>query len=217
MTIISPSLLSCDFLNIESEMCAFDGAGDFWFHLDIMDGHFVPNLTFGHPVVKQIAKISKHPLDAHFMVSNPQFFIDTFKDYNVHNVTFHIEVCPSPVELIDKAKNYYQSVGLSLRPSTPITAISDDLLAKIDLLLIMTVEPGFSGQKFMEDSYERVEYFNQRKKSLNLNFQIQVDGGVNQQIAKKLIDAGADNLVAGSYTFNVPRSDYIKQVETLRS
>lgn len=213
--IISPSILACDFLNIEAELNCFQGFKDTWFHLDIMDSHFVPNLTFGHPIVKLISQKTKIPLDAHFMVSNPEFFIDTFKDYNIHNFTFHIESTQNTLELVKKAKTIYPSVGLSLKPKTPLSEITDELLKEIDLILIMSVEPGFGGQSFIESSYERVEYFNKLKDKYP-QLTIQVDGGVSNINAQKLKESGADNLVAGSYIFKDGPLTYKEKVESLR-
>ena len=217
MTIISPSLLACDFLNIESEIKAFEGFNDLWFHLDIMDSHFVPNLTFGHPIVEKISKKTQIPLDAHFMVSNPEFFIDTFKDYNIHNFTFHYEACDNPLELIKKAKAKYPSVGISIKPKTDPSVITDEMLEELDLILIMSVEPGFGGQSFIEASYDKVAYFKKLKEEKYTKLQIQVDGGVKDINAKKLIEHGATNLVAGSYVFKEGPSTYKEKVESLRS
>lgn len=219
MTTISPSILACDFLNIEPELRAFDGATNFWFHLDIMDGHFVPNLTFGHPIAKQINKVTSHLLDAHFMVSNPEFYIDTFKDYKIHNFTFHFEATIGNDEclrLVKKAKELYKSVGISIKPKTKLNELSDELLQEIDLLLVMSVEPGFGGQSFIENTWTKLENIKAVKDRLNLSFDVQVDGGVTNENSKKLIEYGANNLVAGSYIFKVSPQDYIKQLETLR-
>ena len=216
MVTISPSLLSCDFLNIEKEMNCFHGTKNLWFHLDIMDGHFVPNLTFGHPVVKKICQISSHKVDAHLMVVNPEFYIDTFKEYNIHNLTFHLEGCTDANKLIDIAKKYYPSVGISIKPDTSIDKIPEEVLSSINLLLVMSVMPGFGGQQFIEETYKRLMQVVKLKKKYNASFQIQVDGGVSKSNAKKLTDLGVDNLVAGSYIFNANSKDYIKQVEALR-
>lgn len=216
MVTISPSLLSCDFLNIEKELKAFEGQKDFWFHLDIMDGHFVPNLTFGHPFVEKIAKKTNQKLDAHFMVTNPLFYIETFKDYGIHNLTFHIEADQNPINLIKEAKKYYKSVGISIKPKTPVTAMSDELLKTIDLVLVMSVEPGFGGQKFIEETYSKIKELNQRKKELNLSFEIQVDGGVSDSNSKELIECGTTNLVAGSFVFNKGPTEYANQINKLR-
>jgi len=216
MVTISPSILACDFLNIEPELRSFLGVENFWFHLDIMDGHFVPNLTIGHPVVKLLSTITDHKLDAHFMVTNPDFYIETFKDFKIYNFTFHAEATDNPIELIKKAKTLYPSVGISIKPNTPVASLSDDVLREIDLLLVMSVEPGFGGQSFMQGTYEKLKQIKERKKQLNLAFSIQIDGGVNAENAKKLIQHGADNLVAGSFIFKGNPQDYKINVEKLR-
>lgn len=217
MVTISPSLLACDFLNIESELRAFDGFENLWFHLDIMDSHFVPNLTFGHPIVSLISKKTSIPLDAHFMVTNPKFYIETFKDFNIHNFTFHYEACENPLELILEAKKIYPSVGLSIKPGTSVNVLTDEILQELDLVLIMSVEPGFGGQSFIEETYEKIHALNEKKKEIKTSFSIQVDGGVKDINSKKLIDAGADNLVAGSYVFKEGASSYKTKVESLRN
>ncbi|WP_127715540.1 ribulose-phosphate 3-epimerase [Halobacteriovorax sp. HLS] len=217
MTTISPSLLACDFLNIESELGHFSNFKNIWFHLDIMDSHFVPNLTFGHPIVEKISKKTKIKLDAHFMVSNPEFFINTFKDFEIHNFTFHLEATTDPLSLIKKAKEYYPSVGISIKPNTECSLITDEILREIDLILIMSVEPGFGGQSFIEDTYSKIKYFKKLKDSSHPNLVIQVDGGVNKENSHKLIKAGANNLVAGSYIFKDGPSSYSAKIESLRS
>lgn len=216
MIIISPSILSADFLNLQSEIEKFNGCHDLWFHLDVMDGHFVPNLTFGKTVLKNLHNITKHKLDAHFMVSNPEFFVEEFKDIGVHNFTFHWEATHHPDRLLQYAKQFYKSVGISLNPGTSHTLIPEYLLRQIDLILIMSVNPGFGGQSFINGVIEKIEYFKQVQESINPNLIIQVDGGVKDTNAKELIEAGANNLVAGSYIFNEPSRDYIKQVNSLR-
>jgi ribulose-phosphate 3-epimerase len=213
--IVAPSLLSCDFLNIESELKKFDTAKDIWFHLDIMDSHFVPNLTFGSPIIKNMSKRTSHKLDAHLMVTNPDFFIEDMKDLGLHNFTFHWEAATHHDRLIHKAKQYYPSVGVSLNPSTPVNVIPDYILSKLDLVLLMSVNPGFGGQSFIEGVVDKVKELNNLKKKYNLNFEIQVDGGVNDKNAKTLSEAGATNLVAGSFIFK--SDDYLKQIELLRS
>lgn len=216
-TIISPSLLACDFLNIENEIKHFNGCKDLWFHLDIMDGHFVPNLTFGHPIIKKISNKTEILLDAHLMVTNPDFYIDTFSDLNIHNLTWHFEASGSEtLSLIKKAKKIYPSVGISIKPKTDLNSLSIEILENIDLLLIMSVEPGFGGQSFIEETYERIEHFTKIKNEKSLNFSIQVDGGVKNNNSEALINAGANNLVAGSYVFAEGPSQYINKVNSLR-
>ena len=197
--IISPSLLSSDFLNLEREIRAFKDIEGIWLHLDIMDGHFVPNLTFGHDIVRKISSLTDIPLDAHFMVSNPEFYIDTFKEMDLHNFTFHLEATEDCPKLIRWAKKFYTSVGVSIKPSTPSEALTDEILSLTDLVLIMSVEPGFGGQSFIESSYTKINALNSKKYAFD--FVIQVDGGVSNQNAAKLTSCGVDNLVAGSYIF----------------
>ncbi len=217
MTIISPSLLASDFLNIESELNAFKGLENLWFHLDIMDGHFVPNLTFGNPIIEQIIKKSPHKCDAHFMVSNPDFYNESLKSCGLHNFTFHFEAVFSPLTFISECKKNYPSVGISIKPNTPTHVLSDDILKTVDLVLVMSVEPGFGGQSFMPSAYEKIKYLKERRSKLNLKFQIQVDGGVSDKNAKDLITAGADNLVAGSYIFKASKDKYSLMVNSLRN
>lgn len=220
MTIISPSLLSCDFLNIESELKYFDNVKDFWFHLDIMDGHFVPNMTFGQAIIKKITEKTLQPCDAHFMVSNPEFYIDDLKDFRLHNFTFHFEAVKNSIEalrLIEKAKNYFPSVGISIKPKTPFSVLNNQILEKIDLLLIMSVEPGFGGQSFIENTYHKLNEVKIAKDNNQFNFQVQIDGGVSKNNAKKLIEHGSDNLVAGSYVFKDGPSSYLNKIESIRN
>lgn len=216
MTIISPSLLSADFLNLQDEIKKFDGLNDLWLHLDIMDGHFVPNLTFGGPVIKNLNAITNHKLDAHLMVKNPDEYVETLKVAQVYNFTFHWEAVTHHDRLIQVLKKNFKSVGVSLNPSTPINVIPSYLLKEIDLILIMTVNPGFGGQSFIEGCVDKVKDLAKYRKENNLNFQIQIDGGVKDTNAQMLIQAGADNLVAGSYVFGEPSQNYSKRVEALR-
>jgi ribulose-phosphate 3-epimerase len=217
MTIIAPSILSCDFLNIEPEIKKLDNAKDIWIHLDIMDGHFVPNLTFGPPVMKNLSKITKHKLDAHFMVTNPELYADECEGIGLHNFTFHWEAVTHHDRFISYLKEKYPSVGISLNPSTPINVIPTYLFKKIDLVLIMSVNPGFGGQSFIDGVIDKVRFLSEVKKNINPNLQIQIDGGVKDTNSKQLIDAGATNLVAGSYVFGEPNKDYIKRIDSLRS
>jgi ribulose-phosphate 3-epimerase len=215
-TIISPSLLSCDFMNIETELKHFDKAEDIWFHLDIMDGHFVPNMTFGNPIIKMISKLSKHPLDAHFMVTNPEFYIETLKDIPIHNFTFHYEATKQPLQLIKEAKMHFPSVGISLKPGTSFNELSDDLLCEIDLLLVMSVEPGFGGQSFIIDTWDKLEEIRSKKHEKGFDFMVQVDGGVGSANSAKLIESGCNNLVAGSFVFKGGPTQYLDNISLLR-
>ena len=214
--LVAPSILSCDFINIESDLTPFAEAKDVWVHLDVMDGHFVPNLTFGIPIIKQISKITNLPLDAHLMVTNPKFHIEEMKDFGLANITFHYEVEENIQELVNFAKQYYPSVGVSIKPGTAVEDLSDELLRTVDLILVMSVEPGFGGQSFIENSYNKIYKLDQLRKEKNYTYQIQVDGGVTNANASKLREHGADNLVAGSYIFKKDKSEYLNLVESLR-
>jgi ribulose-phosphate 3-epimerase len=215
MTIISPSILACDFLNIESELLALSPMKDLWLHLDIMDGHFVPNLTFGTPIIEMISKKTSLKLDAHFMVTNPDFYAATLKHVGIHNFTFHYEAVLNSLQLIAELKKDYKSVGVSIKPDTPTHKLSDDVLKMVDLVLVMSVEPGFGGQTFKPAAYEKISELKIRREKLNAHFQIQVDGGVSNKNSKELIKVGADNLVAGSYIFKANQSEYSRQIATL--
>jgi ribulose-phosphate 3-epimerase len=213
--IIAPSLLASDFLNLEKEVGLLEGIDNLWLHLDVMDGHFVPNLTFGHDIIRSIAKITALPLDAHFMVTNPEFYIDTLKDVALQNFTFHIEATTTPLELIAKAKSYFKSVGVSIKPGTSVEVLTNDILMAVDLVLVMSVEPGFGGQKFMPESLSKISTLKERRSRLNTAYAIQVDGGINENNAPLLWSAGADNLVAGSSVFR-SSSTYQAAIQALR-
>lgn len=215
-TIIAPSLLACDFLNIESELEALESISDLWLHLDVMDGHFVPNLTFGIPIIKMIAAKTKQPLDAHFMVTNPEFHIDALKGVALDVFTFHIEATNEPLRLIEKAKANFKRAGISLRPGTKLDLLTDDVLKAVDLVLVMSVEPGFGGQGYIAESTARIAELKQRRENLGAHFLIEVDGGINAETSKLAIAAGADILVAGSATFKGGVNAYQTNIETLR-
>lgn len=213
--IVSPSLLSCDFTNIETELNAFKDE-DIWFHLDIMDGHFVPNMTFGNPIIKQISKKTSLPLDAHFMVTNPEFYIESLKDVALTNFTFHLEATNEPLKVVRDIKKYFKSSGVSIKPNTSFSSIPDDVKHEMDLLLIMSVEPGFGGQSFIESTYEKIKEANDYRSQNKLNYQIQIDGGVSDTNAKALRECGADNLVAGSFVFKGGPQNYSSNIKKLR-
>jgi ribulose-phosphate 3-epimerase len=215
-TIISPSLLSANFLNLEEDLKKLNHVNDLWIHLDIMDGHFVPNLTFGEPVLKNLKTITPHKLDAHLMVSNPDFFADQFATLGLHNFTFHWESVIHHDRLISKLKSIYPSVGISINPSSPLDLIPNYIFEKIDLILLMSVNPGFGGQQFLPSVFDKIKKLKDLKEKSHLNFQIQVDGGVSELNAQKLISAGANNLVAGSFIFSEPNKNYQERINKLR-
>ena len=214
--IISPSLLSADFLDLKTEMDRLNKVDNLWLHLDVMDAHFVPNLTFGEPVLNKLKTISKHKLDAHFMVTDPDFFADNFKNVGIHNFTFHWEAVTHHDRLIQKLKSIYPSVGISLNPSTPISVVPTYIWGKVDLVLLMSVNPGFGGQKFIPEVLDKISELNNIRHENNFKFQIQVDGGVSDQNAKSLIQAGANNLVAGSFIFSEPSKNYELRINQIR-
>lgn len=214
--IIAPSLLSANFLDLGSELRRLETEKDVWLHLDVMDGHFVPNLTFGPTVLKNIRSVSKLPLDAHFMVTNPDAHLEWFKDVGLHNFTFHWEAEVHHDRFIQKAKSLYPSVGVSLNPSTPLQVIPDYILKKVDLVLLMSVNPGFGGQSFIADTVEKVRELATKKAKLGARFEIQVDGGITDAVSATLASAGATNLVAGSYIFNEPSQNYSARIAKLR-
>ncbi len=213
---IAPSLLAADFLNLETELHKLSSFSDLWLHLDVMDGHFVPNLTFGHDIIKSISKKTTLPLDAHFMVTNPEFYIDSLKECPLHNFTFHLEATNAPLELIKKAKTSFKSVGLSIKPGTSPDLLTDDILKASDLILVMSVEPGFGGQKFMPDCIPKIRSLAERRKQLGTDFVIQVDGGIHEGNSASLWEAGANNLVAGSSVFRHASNDYAHAIKLLR-
>ncbi len=215
-TIISPSILSCDFVNIERDLKIFEGQKDLWIHLDIMDGHFVPNLTFGPPIIKRISQITNLPLDAHLMVNNPEFHLEVMKDFGLKNFTFHYEAVSNPLELVQKIKSYGINAGISIKPGTSENVLEDSLLQALDLILIMSVEPGFGGQSFMPNSLEKTKNLVKKRSELQASFQIQIDGGINKDTGSLAKEAGADNMVAGSYIFKEENRDFIARVNSLR-
>ncbi len=209
--IIAPSILSADFANLEKEIKAVIAAGADWIHVDVMDGHFVDNLTIGVPVVASLKKVSSIPLDVHLMITDPQKYAEAFIKAGAHYLTFHIEACPEPQALIKKIKSLGAKPGLSLRPRTPLSAITP-FLSDVDLVLVMTVEPGFGGQSFMQDQVSKITELKKIRTEKKFNYLIEVDGGVNDQTLHHLKDA--DALVAGNFIFR--NSDYKKAIEVLK-
>lgn len=209
--VISPSILSADFANLETDIKLVDEAGADWLHIDVMDGHFVPNLTVGVPVVKSIKKITDLPLDVHLMIENPEKYIKPFVDAGADIITFHYEAVGDKSEdLISLIKSYGVMAGISIKPKTPPEKIKT-FIPLADMVLVMTVEPGFGGQDFMYDCAEKLSYI----KSLQGEGQyLQVDGGINAQTAKVCTDLGANSLVAGSFIFH--SDDYSARIKELR-
>lgn len=197
--IVSPSILSADFANLQHDIEELEKEGADWIHVDVMDGHFVPNLTIGAPVVKAIKPHTNIPLDVHLMIENPQNYVEDFVKAGADIITFHYEATKDMTEdVISHIKSNDVLVGLSIKPNTPPQEILKYLIM-VDMVLIMTVEPGFGGQSFMQDCADKIPVIRQNAPE---NLIIQVDGGINEQTAKICKDLGANSLVAGSYIFN---------------
>lgn len=196
-TIISPSILSADFANLERDIKLVEEAGADWIHVDVMDGHFVPNITMGAPVVKSIKKVTHLPLDVHLMIENPEKFIKDFKDAGADIITFHYEAVKDVLTVINLIKSLKIKAGLSIKPKTKPDEIFE-FLPYLDLVLIMTVEPGFGGQGFMHDCAEKIV---QIKEVAPEKLIIQVDGGINNVTGKICTSLGANSLVAGNYIY----------------
>lgn len=209
--IVSPSILSADFANLERDIKAVENAGADWIHVDIMDGHFVPNITIGVPVVKSIRKVTKLPLDVHLMIENPEKYVEPFVKAGADIITFHYEAAGEKSrEILKMIKSFGVKAGISIKPKTSPDRIFN-LLTTADMVLVMTVEPGFGGQSFMPDCAEKIPYI---KKNSPQNMIIQVDGGINAETAKVCTRLGANSLVAGSYVY---KSDDIKTaIDSLR-
>ncbi|MCD6101601.1 MAG: ribulose-phosphate 3-epimerase [Candidatus Cloacimonetes bacterium] len=209
---IAPSLLSANLLNLKREIKNIKKAGADMLHLDIMDGHFVPNLTFGYELVKQIRKITNLALDTHLMVTNPAFFIPKFIESGVDYISFHIETDSEYKKLLRKIRESKVKAGIAINPETPIDTVKK-VWDYIDYVLVMTVHPGFGGQEYIEECTKKI------KDISNLigkrNIEIEVDGGINYQTAKLAKKAGANILIAGSFIFS--SNDYNKVIEGLKN
>ena len=205
---VSPSILAADFGNIERECDLIDKSDADWLHLDVMDGIFVPNISFGMPIVKAIRKMTSKPLDVHLMITQPERYIEKFIDIGSDIISFHIEATNKMEENISIIKSKNVKVGIAINPDTPIGDLKD-IISKIDLVCLMGVHPGFAGQKFIENTFDRLKQLKALIKDSNSKALIEVDGGVNENNHMDLKSLGADVLVAGSYIFNSEDYDVV--------
>ena len=210
---IAPSIIAADFSYLRGECARLDQCGADMLHVDIMDGHFVPNITFGPAIVKTIKSLTKLPLDVHLMLSRPRQYITPFVEAGAANITFHVECEDKIRTAIDEVIYYSKSVGLSVKPKTPLSAV-EEYLGVIDRLLIMTVEPGFGGQKFMRDMMPKVKEAVKLREAGGYKFDIQVDGGLDRQTIWEAVRAGAEVIVAGTSVFS--QVDLGEAVQDLR-
>ena len=213
---VAPSILSADFSKLGEEIKLVESLGAEYLHFDVMDGHFVPNISFGVPVFKSISSIHLMTNDVHLMISEPKKYIPKFAEAGADIITFHFEACHSEeevFELIDMIHDLGIRAGISIKPKTPVDVLAP-FLESLDLILIMSVEPGFGGQEFMPEALDKISYLREAIDSENYNCLIEVDGGINDKTGRLCIDAGVDILVAGSYLFG--KEDIKERMESLR-
>ena len=200
MKIIAPSMLSCNFGKLEEEIEMVNQSEAGWFHLDVMDGVFVPNITFGTPILEVFKKYATKHMDAHLMIVNPENYIEKFASLGANTITVHYEACDNLQNTINQIKKLNVKAGVAINPDTDVSVLYS-LINEIDLICLMSVFPGFSGQKFIPDTFERLEKLKKIITDKNSQALIQIDGGVSTDNAKKLVSLGADILVAGSFVF----------------
>jgi ribulose-phosphate 3-epimerase len=211
---IAPSILAADFANLQKEVEMLNASAADYIHVDIMDGVFVPNISFGIPVTEAIHRHATKPLDVHLMIINPELYVEDFVKAGASIVTVHVEACTHLHRTLQEIKRLGVAAGVALNPHTPIELLTE-VLEEVDLVCVMSVNPGFGGQKFIEHSYAKVANLKNLILKKGAKTQIEVDGGVSEQNAKRLVEAGADILVAGSFVFRA--SDPIKAIASLKS
>lgn len=212
--LVAPSILSADFANIQRDVEMINNSAADWFHVDIMDGVFVPNISFGFPVMKAIQKHAKKPMDVHLMIVDPDRYTQAFKDAGAETLTVHYEACHHLHRSIQNIKNLGMKAGVAINPHTPVSAL-EDIIADIDLVCVMSVNPGFGGQKFIENTYHKVGSLKSLIKAKQSNALIEIDGGVDLNNYKKLLQSGADVLVAGNTVFS--SKDPVNTIKELKT
>jgi ribulose-phosphate 3-epimerase len=215
MPIIAPSILSADFAKLGEEVRAIDQAGADWIHIDVMDGHFVPNLTIGPGVVKALRPHTEKPFDVHLMIAPVDPFLDAFAEAGADIITVHPEAGPHLHRTVQRIKALGKKAGVSLNPATPAKML-DYVLGDLDLVLVMTVNPGFGGQKFIPSQLRKIEAIANRIAKENLQADLEVDGGIDAETARRAVDAGATALVAGTAAFRGGPADYADNIKALR-
>ena len=213
-TIISPSLLAADFTDLRHEVEMINKSDADWLHLDIMDGTFVPNISFGFPVIDAVAKICKKPLDVHFMIEHPERYVQRTAKTGAMMMNVHYEACSHLHRTVAAIKETGMKAGVTLNPHTPICLL-EDIIQDVDMVLLMSVNPGFGGQRFIEHSVDKVARLREMIDRKGLSTMIEVDGGVNLETGKRLVDAGANVLVAGNFVFKSP--DPIQTIKDLKA
>lgn len=216
MNILSPSILSADFTKLGEEIETIDNAGAEYIHVDVMDGMFVPSISYGMPVIKSIRKSTGKVFDVHLMISEPIRYIADFAASGADMITVHVEACSDVVATIEKIREYKLKVGITLNPDTPVSAIKP-YLNRVDMVLIMSVNPGFGGQKFITSSVDKIKEVKRLRDELNLSYDIEVDGGINIDNLATVLEAGANVIVAGSAIFRGDAAEKVKKFKSIMS